>query len=160
MQGLSDCDSISVREKTAEEIRTSKQRSYSTVSNIQTALEDAITGLIEAINVTCELYGLGGNGECETAFIWDDSIIVDADTERARDLNDVRQGIMQKWEYRMKWYGEDEETAKSKIMDNLNEQTDPFSFGGGNNPPKQQKAAKNDDNAKVKPKQEKTENDK
>lgn len=154
---LSDPQQI---EKTAEEIRASKQRSYSTVSNIQTALEDAITGLIEAINVTCELYGLGGNGECETAFIWDDSIIVDADTERARDLNDVRQGIMQKWEYRMKWYGEDEETAKSKIMDSLNEPTDPFSFGGGNNPIKQQKAAKNDDNAQVKPKQKKTENDK
>jgi len=32
-------------------------------------------------------------------------------------MNEVRMGLMQKWEYRVKWYGEDEETAKKVIAD-------------------------------------------
>ena len=42
---------------------------------------------------------------------------MDADAERSRDMSEVRMGIMQKWEYRMKWYGEDEETARQVIAD-------------------------------------------
>ena len=30
----------------------------------------------------------------------------------ARDMQEIRDGIMKKWEYRVKWYGEDEQTAK------------------------------------------------
>lgn len=47
---------------------------------------------------------------------FDDSIIIDKETERARDKEDVRDGIMAKWEFRQKWYGEDEETAKAAIQ--------------------------------------------
>lgn len=43
---------------------------------------------------------------------FDDSVIVDKETERLRDKEDVRDGIMQPWEFRVKWYGEDEQTAK------------------------------------------------
>lgn len=129
---LSDPQQI---EKTAQEIKTSKQRSYSTVSDIQKALEEALEGLIEAINATCDLYGIGGSGTFETAYKWDDSIIVDAETDRQRDLNEVRQGIMQKWEFRVKWYGEDEETAKKVIAEQQEQQADAFSnnsFNAGN----------------------------
>ena len=41
------------------------------------------------------------------------------ETERKQDLQDVSVGAMPLWEYRMKWYGEDEKTAKSKISDNV-----------------------------------------
>ncbi|MDO4541484.1 MAG: hypothetical protein Q4C00_01460, partial [Bacillota bacterium] len=44
---------------------------------------------------------------------FDDSYIIDKESERLRDLQEVRDGIKQKYEYRMKWYGEDEETAKA-----------------------------------------------
>lgn len=111
---LSDPTTI---EKTAEEIRTSKQRSYSTVSDIQKSLEKAIKGLIDAICVTAEAYKILPSGEFNDTYVWDDSIIVDTDTERTRDMSEVRQGLMLDWEYRMKWYGEDEETAKSKIAE-------------------------------------------
>ena len=44
---------------------------------------------------------------------FDDSYIIDKEAERERDRQDVRDGLMQKWEYRVKWYGEDEKTAKA-----------------------------------------------
>ena len=46
---------------------------------------------------------------------FDDSIIEDTAAEQARDRQDVLDGIMTKVEYRMKYYGENEETASAKI---------------------------------------------
>lgn len=37
--------------------------------------------------------------------------------ERGQDLQAVRGGILQKWEYRMKWYGESEQKAKAALAD-------------------------------------------
>ena len=45
---------------------------------------------------------------------FDDSIIEDKQAERATDRQDVSMGAMPLYEYRMKWYGEDETTAKAK----------------------------------------------
>jgi len=104
-------------EKTATEIISSRQRSYSTVSDIQLSLQKALEDLIYIIYAYAVLYELCTQGEYETSFIWDDSIVVDTEAERTRDLNEVRQGLMQKWEYRVKWYGEDEETAKKVLAD-------------------------------------------
>ena len=45
--------------------------------------------------------------------IFDDSIIADAAAEKAQDMAEV--GVtMHAWEYRMKWYGEDEKTARKR----------------------------------------------
>ena len=43
---------------------------------------------------------------------FDDTIFADLEAERMRDLTEVRDGIMQKWEFRVKWYGETEKEAK------------------------------------------------
>ena len=55
-----------------------------------------------------------------------------------RDRIDVNSGIMAKYEYRMKWYGEDEKTAKLKVSDNfLYENIDKYMnglVGGGITP--------------------------
>ena len=48
---------------------------------------------------------------------FDDSIIEDKDSEMRRDREDMVAGVMSKVEYRMKWYGEDEDTAKKKVAD-------------------------------------------
>lgn len=47
----------------------------------------------------------------------DDSFIEDKVSMRAQDMLDVREGIMAAWEFRVKWYGEDEETARAKIAE-------------------------------------------
>lgn len=103
-------------DKTAEEIRASKQRSYSFVQTCQTALQNALMDLVDAFSFWCEIYGLCPSGSYQTSFVWDDSIVVDADKERETDRADVAMGAMSLAEYRAKWYGEDEETAKKMIQ--------------------------------------------
>lgn len=102
-------------DKTATEIKQSKQRSYATVSDIQSSLEIALDDLIFAIDSLVSLYNLAPKGEYETSYKWDDSIIVDAEAERKQDKEDVGMGVMSKVEYRAKWYGETEEEAAKKL---------------------------------------------
>ena len=44
-----------------------------------------------------------------------DSILVDEETERQQDRQDVSMGVMGLLEYRMKWFGEDEKTAQKML---------------------------------------------
>lgn len=101
--------------RTATEIKILKQRSYATVSDTQKALESALSGLIEAMDAISTLYHLAPDGNYETSFNWDDSIIVDMDSEVAIKLQEVAAGIMSREEYRMWRYGEDEETARKNL---------------------------------------------
>lgn len=103
--------------RTATEIKTQKQRTYSTVTDIQKATQTALDALLRAMDALCTLYKMQPAGTYSAAYLWDDSIVVDSDAERMSDLNDVRNGLMRKWEYRMKWYGEDEKTAKAVIAE-------------------------------------------
>lgn len=128
------CDPTLI-ERTATELKIMKQRSYATVSDIQMALEDALEDLIYAMYCLATLYELAPDGKYETSYRWDDSIITDADTEREVDRQDVRDGFMQKWEYRAKWYGEDEATAK-KMVAQEEEPDDEEVFGFNKKKPK------------------------
>lgn len=103
-----------VEGRTATEIIQIKQRSYSTVTDIQKALQSALEDLVYAIDVYASLYKLAPAGKITTSYAWDDSIVVDAVSEREIDRQDCRDGVMQWWEYRVKWYSEDETTAKNK----------------------------------------------
>ena len=103
-------------DKTAEEIKASKQRSYSFVQSCQTALQHALEDLIDAISFWCDIYNLCPSGSYRTSFEWDDSIVTDAEAERQSDRQDVAMGVMPLYEYRMKWYGEDEEKAKAMVQ--------------------------------------------
>lgn len=103
-------------DKTAEEIRASKQRSYSFVADCQMALQRALEDLVDAIAFWCELCGLCPSGSYHISFVWDDSIVVDTEKERQTDRADVSMGVMQLWEYRMKWYGETEAQAKAAVQ--------------------------------------------
>ena len=46
-----------------------------------------------------------------------DGFLVDTETEKKEFRQDIAQGIRQAWEYRVKFLGEDEETAKAMIAD-------------------------------------------
>lgn len=46
---------------------------------------------------------------------FDDSVIVDRETRRQLDREDVAAGILQKYEYRMRWYGEDRISAQNAL---------------------------------------------
>ena len=136
LKQIEDCCGLSrgsiseaeVEARTATEIKMAKQRTYSTVTSIQRALEKALKQLVKACDFFATLYTLAPEGEYDLQFVWDDSVIVDAETERQHDLDEVNAGIMQKWEYRKKWYGEDDATAKSMIV---KEQSDDELMGFG-----------------------------
>ena len=59
----------------------------------------------------------GLTDQVEITVDFDDSIIEDTETERKRDREDVNMGAMTLLEYRMKWYSEDEATAKEHIIE-------------------------------------------
>ena len=71
---LSDPQNV---DKTAEEIKASKQRSYSTVKDIQNATEEALKSLAHAMDIVAQLGNLPGGRNYNMSFNWDDSIVVD-----------------------------------------------------------------------------------
>ena len=98
-------------EKTATEIRISKQRKYNAVNAIQKNLKQCLEDLVYAIAFYQAKYLSAFEFNC----VFHDSILTDEKEERAQDRIDMQMGIMSKLEYRMKWYGEDEATAAKNI---------------------------------------------
>lgn len=105
---LSDIQEVA---KTATEIKASKNRKYNRVTEIQknlkTCLEDFVNGLA--------FYNSMLNSGYEFSCKFNDSILTDEETERQQDRQDVSMGVMSHLEYRMKWYNEDESTAKKML---------------------------------------------
>jgi len=93
--------------KTATEVISEKSDLFQSLRKHELLLDDALVGLVKAVSA------LLGLGDQEVVVDFDDSIIEDSDTQRATDRQDVRDGLMAKWEYRVRWYGEDEATAKA-----------------------------------------------
>lgn len=117
---LSDTQNV---DKTATEIRASKQRKYNRVSAIQESLKECLTDLVDAIAFYNAMYTTGYTFSCS----FNDSILTDEEAERAQDRQDVSMGVQRLEEYRAKWYGEDIETAAANlpeqggsVLDNLN----------------------------------------
>ena len=102
-------------DKTATEIESSKQRSYSYVHSCQEALQKALEDLVDAMAFWCQVYDTIPAGELHMHFAWDDSIIVDKEQERQTARADIAMGAMSVIEYRMRYYGETEEEAAAAI---------------------------------------------
>lgn len=60
--------------------------------------------------------GAPGKGTLNTAFKWDDSIILDRLTEMSQWQQEVSMGLRGKIEYRMHFFGEDEKTATLAVQ--------------------------------------------
>lgn len=98
-------------DKTAEEIKASKQRSYSTVSDIQKSLQKALEHLVYAMDVMAQLANLPGGKAYEVSFEWDDSIVIDKEQELLSMQQDASMGFIRKELYVAKKYGVSEEEA-------------------------------------------------
>ena len=59
---------------------------------------------------------------------FEDGFVIDDVAARENDRQDIRDGILQHWEYRVKWYGETEEQAKAAIEGMQTAQNNPFGF--------------------------------
>ena len=111
--GLAYGDLSNVRqvEKTAAEVKASKARKYNRVTAIQTSLKDCLEDFVAGLAFYNSLYTSGYEFTCN----FNDSILTDEEAERQQDRQDVSMGVMSPLEYRMKWYNEDEATAKKKL---------------------------------------------
>lgn len=106
---LSDVQEV---EKTATEIKASKNRKYNRVTAIQNNLHDCLEDFAAGIAFYNSMLNSGYEFSCK----FNDSILTDEETERNQDRADVSMGAMQLWEYRMKWYGETEKQAKAAVQ--------------------------------------------
>lgn len=98
-------------DKTATEIKASKQRSYSTVKDIQNNLEGALIDLVHAMDIVSKIYKLSKNASYDMSFSFDDSLILDKDSELAGMLGDVSAGILRPEIYLARKYGVSEGEA-------------------------------------------------
>ena len=120
---------VAAEARTATELKILKQRSYSSNLEIQKALETALKDVIYAMDVYCTIYNIVGdvefnkNGEVNTkklglydvSFTWDDSILVDIDTELNKRMTLLGAGITSKREVRMWYFGETERQAQTAL---------------------------------------------
>lgn len=110
--------------KTATEVVSEKSELFQNLKKHELLLEKAIIDLCRAV-----AFLLGQAGDFEITVNFDDSIIEDRPAEQARDGQQVRDGLMAVWEYRMKYFGESEEDAKTMAAELAGAaDTDPFGF--------------------------------
>lgn len=101
--------------RTATELKILKQRSYSANMEIQKALEDTLRDVIYIMNTYCTLYEITPEGEYDVSFEWDDSILVDVETELGKRITLMQNGLASKLETRMWYFGETERQAQDAL---------------------------------------------
>jgi len=103
--------------QTATEYNGEKQDLIHNAQKHNMIIEKAIYDIVKALLwFGKEILGLDVKVNANITFVPDKSYITDEESDRQFDLLLVKEGIMKKWEWRMKYYGESEEAAK-KIID-------------------------------------------
>jgi A118 family predicted phage portal protein len=116
-------------DKTATELKISQQRFYSTVTDAQKALSQAMDELLYAMDVWVTLEGLAPVGTYSAVYDFDDSVVVDKEVQFLQDSRMVTLGVMSKQEFRMRNMGEDEATAAEALLKVEAEQPELDEFG-------------------------------
>lgn len=105
---ISDPETI---EKTATEIISARQRTYSTLRDIQRSLRTALERLVFVMDFYSTAYALAPKGAYNLEFSFDDSVLVDKDAMLQSDMRAVSMGIMPKSVFLQRNYDLDEKTA-------------------------------------------------
>lgn len=127
---------VAAEARTATELKILRQRSYSSNLEIQTALENALRDVIYAMNIYCTLYNIVGDvprdengvadtskmGQYDVSFTWDDSILVDVETELQKRLTLMSNGLCGKREVRM-WYFNESLRQAQDALDAIQEES-------------------------------------
>lgn len=113
---------------TATQVISENSTMFRTIKKHEIILNDV---LVELCRILLRLgntaMNAGLNEDVEISIDFDDSIIESKDTDFQRDMQMLNAGIMNDWEFRMRWFNEDEETAKAalpKMQDMTTEQQD------------------------------------
>ena len=98
--------------RTATEVSADNSALMRNIRRHEHALEGSLAGICHALLAAERHLGTELPEEGAVRVGFDDSIIADTAAEKKQDMDEVAAGLMQPWEYRAKWYGEDEETAR------------------------------------------------
>ena len=111
--GYFDFDESRGYVRTATEVSSDNSALMRNIRRHENALEGAITDIARAVMAVSRGFGEGIPDEGSMRVQYDDSIVQDTAAEKEQDMREV--GVtMNAWEYRQKWYGEDEKTAKAR----------------------------------------------
>lgn len=107
---------------TATQIVSENSNLYRSIKKHEIALEKPLISMTRAIlDVAKNKLGKRVNSDAVITVSFDDSVVEDKASEQTRDLELLRQGVLGKWEFRMKYFGEDEETARKMTGERLPE---------------------------------------
>ena len=101
---------------TATQVISENSTMFRTIKKHEIILNDV---LVELCRILLRLgntaMNAGLNEDVEISIDFDDSIIEDKQTDFSRDMQLLQAGIMNDWEFRMRWMNEDEATAKAAL---------------------------------------------
>lgn len=101
---------------TATQVISENSTMFRTIKKHEIVLKKVLVELCRIIlRLGNEAMNAGLDEDVEISIDFDDSIIEDKTAERNNDRQDLAAGIMNDWEYRAKWYNEDEATAKAAL---------------------------------------------
>lgn len=121
---------VSEVEKTAEEIRASKNRSFTRVCDIQQSLQEALTQLLSGVQFYRDYYANSIHPAAELTCTFGDGVLEDTEKEFQRRLLLTQAGYY-KQEKLIAWYfGCSEEEAREMIPDNSMQSNAAGLFGG------------------------------
>lgn len=100
--------------KTATEVSADNSALMRNIRRHERALEGAIAGICRALLAAERRLGAELPNEGLARVTFDDSIITDTTAEKRQDMDKVAASLLEPWEYRAKWRGEDEATARRR----------------------------------------------
>ena len=108
------------RVMTATQVISEKSDTFRNMKKHEGVLEKALTTFIKSLMFASSKFtNTKFEKQDEVVIQFDDSVIEDKTTEKENDRKDVESGVLSKLEFRMKWYGEDEDTAKAKLKNSF-----------------------------------------
>ena len=108
--------------RTATEVASDNSALMRNIRRHEHALAASLSGICHALLAVARTLGEALPDEGEVRVGFDDAIITDTAAEKKQDMAEVAAGLMHAWEYRAKWYGEDEGTAKAAVGGEVKEE--------------------------------------
>lgn len=108
-------------DRTATELKMSHQRTFATVVDSQKALDQTLKHAIYALDIWATLDNAAPKGEFQVTTQYDDSVVVDRDSQFQSHLRLVGEGIMSKVEWRMTNLNESREVAEAAVKEAMME---------------------------------------
>lgn len=112
--------------KSATEVLAMSAETVRTIKKHEIVINEVLINFTRAIQYLSntflddpELPPLGDFASDDIRIIFDDSVFEDKSTEQQRDITNMQAGLMSEVEYRMRWYNEDEQSAKKYVYNNL-----------------------------------------